>query len=61
MIKTLINKLLGRTGATASRGSKSPYGKRQDVAAQEHGIDPALVDARAADVVRTLKAAASTR
>ena len=57
MIKTLINKLLGRTGATASRGSKSPYGKRQDVAAQEHGIDPALVDARAADVVRTLKAA----
>jgi poly(A) polymerase len=55
MIKTFINKLLGRSGAT--RSSKSPYGQRQDVGPQDHGIDPGLVDQRAADVVHTLKAA----
>ncbi len=55
MIKTLINKLLGKSGAT--RSSKSPYGQRQDVGPQDHGIDPGLVDQRAADVVHTLKAA----
>ena len=55
MIKTLINRLLGKSGAT--RSSKSPYGQRQDVGPQDHGIDPGLVDQRAADVVHTLKAA----
>ncbi len=55
MIKNLINKLLGKS--SASRSSKSPYGKRQDVGPQDHGIDPSLVDQRAADVVHTLKAA----
>ncbi|MGI9135031.1 MAG: polynucleotide adenylyltransferase PcnB [Rhodoferax sp.] len=47
MIKRLINKLLG----------KSAFGKRVEIAAQEHGIDPSLVDERAVSVVRTLQAA----
>jgi poly(A) polymerase len=57
MIKTLINKLLGKAGSSAAVSRKSPYGKRQDVGPEVHGIDPSLVDQRAADVVRTLKAA----
>ncbi|MCE2880336.1 MAG: polynucleotide adenylyltransferase PcnB [Comamonadaceae bacterium] len=57
MIKTLINKLLGKAGDSVSRAKKSPYGKRQDVGPQDHGIDPSLVDQRAADVVNTLKSA----
>ncbi len=58
MIKKFIDKLFGKTANTppgASRTKKSPYGKRLEVGPKEHGIDPALVDERAMDVVRTLK------
>ena len=53
MIKKFIEKLLGKAGA----GSKSKFGKRVDVPASTHGIDPAMVDERAANVVRTLQGA----
>ena len=51
MIKQFIDRLLGKSGAgkpTARRG------KRVEVAKEEHGIDPALVDERAVKVVATL-------
>ena len=54
MIKNFIDKLLGKKTGTAKR---SLFGKRRDVMADEHKIDPALVDERAATVVRTLKQA----
>ena len=60
MIKKFIDKLFGKTAATeagASRVKKSPFGKRNDIAVQDHGINPALVDERAMDVVHTLKQA----
>ena len=60
MIKNFIDKLLGRSATDAkpsTRGSKPKFGKRQEVAASEHGIDPKLVDERAATVVHTLKQA----
>jgi len=53
MIKKLIDKLLGKS-APAGR---STYGQRMEHGPAEHGIDPRLVDARAIDVVHTLKAA----
>ncbi len=53
MIKTFIDKLLGKS--PSGRGAKSRFGKRQEVPAAVHGIDPGLVDRRASDVVRTLK------
>ncbi|GKT20534.1 polynucleotide adenylyltransferase PcnB [Acidovorax sp. SUPP3334] len=56
MIKKFIDKLLGKGAAGAGRG-KNRFGKREEVPASVHGIDPELVDRRAADVVRTLKAA----
>ena len=52
MIKKFIDKLLGKS---ASATHKSRFGKRQEVGPEEHGIDPALVDERALNVVRTLK------
>ena len=53
MIKKFIDRLLGKSGgATSSR-----FGKRQEVAAEVHGIDPALVDERARNVVTTLQGA----
>ena len=56
MIKNFINKLLGK--ATAGRAKAAPkFGKRMDVGADVHRINPELVDRRALDVVRTLKAA----
>ena len=64
MIKKFIDRLFGKTASAdapesgsrdTQRGKKSPFGKRQDVAHSEHGIDPKLVDERAMDVVRTLK------
>jgi poly(A) polymerase len=54
MIKTFIDKLLGKAPA-ATRSRKPQFGKREDVPAEVHGIDPELVDRRAVDVVRTLK------
>ena len=53
MIKQFIDKLLGKgAGGGASRRH---FGKREEIPASVHGIDPQLVDRRAADVVRTLK------
>ncbi len=56
MIKTFIDKLLGKAGA-GGRSAKSPFGKRMEVAASVHGINPELVDERAVNVVRTLQQA----
>jgi poly(A) polymerase len=53
MIKKFIDKLLGKTGGN----SKTRFGKRQEVGPEEHGINPALVDERALNVVHTLKQA----
>ena len=65
MIKTLIHKILGKSqGKTARSGGKPaasqaksriPVGKRVEVPAAEHGIDPRLVDERARKVVETLQ------
>ncbi|MEK9804572.1 MAG: polynucleotide adenylyltransferase PcnB, partial [Curvibacter sp.] len=49
MIKKIIDKLLGK------RSTPSAFGKRREIAAAEHGIDPSLVDKRAIDVVQTLQ------
>ena len=56
MIKQFIDKLLGKSGGAATRG-KTRFGKRQEVAASVHGINPALVDERAKNVVTTLQEA----
>ncbi|KQM69078.1 polynucleotide adenylyltransferase PcnB [Xylophilus sp. Leaf220] len=60
MIKQFIDKLLGKK-APASAGAKAPkrpsFGKREEVPASVHNIDPDLVDRRAVEVVRTLKQA----
>ncbi len=48
MIKTFIDKLLGKPERGAARG------KRVEVGKAEHGIDPLLVDERARKVVSTL-------
>lgn len=55
MIKKFIDKLLGKS-AGGTQG-KSRFGKRQEVPAEVHGIDPALVDERAKNVVTTLQQA----
>src|SRR5450830_587674 len=52
MIKKFIDRLLGKS---SSRGKKPQFGKREEVGAAVHGIDPKLVDERALNVVRTLK------
>lgn len=54
MIKKFIDKLLGKSPA-AARGKKLQFGKREEVGVASHGIDPALVDDRALNVVHTLK------
>ena len=51
MIKKFIHKLLGKSTATG----KPDFGKRTEVPASVHGIDPKLVDERAVNVVRTLQ------
>jgi poly(A) polymerase len=56
LIKKFIDKLLGKTSKPA-RGGKPHLGKRVEVPASVHGIDPKLVDERAANVVRTLSQA----
>ena len=61
MIKRLIDKILGKDpskpprAAAAGRKPRVPTGKRVDVPASEHGIDPALVDDRAVKVCTTLQ------
>ncbi|MES2183914.1 MAG: polynucleotide adenylyltransferase PcnB [Pseudomonadota bacterium] len=59
MIKKFLDKLLGKgSAAGAPRKAKKPsFGKRTEVPASVHGIDPTLVDRRAVDVVRTLQQA----
>ena len=52
MIKKFIDKLLGPKSSTKA---KPKFGKREEVPAKVHGIDPELVDRRAFDVVRTLQ------
>jgi poly(A) polymerase len=53
MMKKLIDRLMGK----ASGGARRRFGKRMEVGPGGHGINPALVDERAANVVRTLKEA----
>ena len=62
MIKKFIDKLFGKTIAsadgavsTAKAVKKSPFGTRHDIDVKDHGINPKLVDERAMDVVLTLK------
>jgi poly(A) polymerase len=50
MIKKFIDKLLGKSTPGTS-GGKPHFGKREEVPASVHGINPELVDRRAADVV----------
>ena len=65
MIKKFINRLLGKGGeaaaaapaAAALAAPRIPTGKRVEVPASAHGIDPDLVDERAVKVVRTLQQA----
>ena len=54
MIKKFIDRLLGKS---PSAKNKNQFGKREEVPAVIHGIDPKLVDERALNVVRTLKSA----
>jgi poly(A) polymerase len=65
MIKSLIDKILGKkapakkraaaTGERAAKAPRIPTGKRVDVPQSEHGIDVRLVDDRALRVVETLQ------
>ncbi|MDB5894023.1 MAG: poly(A) polymerase [Rhodoferax sp.] len=59
MIKNFIDKLLGKKPASPSASPKqtNKLGKRAEVTAEAHGIDPKLVDERALNVVSTLQAA----
>ena len=52
MIKKFITKLLGKPAS-----DKPHFGKRTEVPASVHGIDPKLVDERAINVVRSLQSA----
>ncbi|MFT7773563.1 polynucleotide adenylyltransferase PcnB [Roseateles sp.] len=53
MIKKFIDKLLGKPAA-ANAKKTSPLGKRVEVPAEVHGINPELLDERAVKVVKTL-------
>ncbi len=56
MIKNFIDKLLGsKSSAKKEAAAKPKFGKREEVPASVHGIDPELVDRRAFDVVRNLQ------
>jgi poly(A) polymerase len=56
MIKKFFDKLLNK--ARGTKAAPAPkFGKRQDVGADVHRINPELVDRRALDVVHTLKQA----
>ena len=52
MIKKFIQKILGKPSASHSA---TDFGKRVEIPASVHGIDPSLVDDRALNVVRTLQ------
>ena len=53
MIKKFIDKLMGKSPQSA----KPHFGRRTEVPASVHGIDPNLVDERAINVTRTLQQA----
>ena len=53
MIKKFIDKLLGKPAAAHAKKT-SPLGKRVEVPAEVHGINPELLDERAVKVVKTL-------
>ncbi len=55
MIKKFITNLLAKATGSSSTDGRPSLGKRVDVPAKTHGIDPTLVDERAANVVRTLQ------
>ena len=59
MIKKLISRLLGKTVAPLEPAEPTPQatplGQRVEIAAEQHGIDPDLLDDHAVRVVRTLK------
>jgi poly(A) polymerase len=57
MIRKFIDKLLGKASAAPAKPGAVPLGKRVEIAAAEHGIDPTGVDERAERVVRTLQEA----
>jgi poly(A) polymerase len=52
MIKKFIQKILGKP---QSGSGVTDFGRRVEIPASVHGIDPALVDERALNVVRTLQ------
>ncbi len=54
MIKTFIDRIIGKTRGNSGRKA---FGKRVEHGPQAHGINPTLVDERATTVVRTLKEA----
>ncbi len=56
MIKKFIDKLLGKVSG-APKAKKLPFGIREEVTVDRHGIDPTLVDERARNVVSTLQGA----
>ncbi|MBP6336544.1 MAG: polynucleotide adenylyltransferase PcnB [Vitreoscilla sp.] len=62
MIRKFIDKLMGRSPSDSQPAKTSgiPVGKRMEVPASEHGIDPALLDERAVRVVTTLQDAGYT-
>ena len=52
MIKKFIQKILGKPSTSQAA---TDFGKRVEIPASVHGIDPSLVDDRALSVVRTLQ------
>ena len=62
MIRKFIDKLMGKSPSDSQPAKTSgiPVGKRMEVPASEHGIDPALLDERAVRVVTTLQDAGYT-
>jgi poly(A) polymerase len=52
MIKKFIQKMLGKPSTSHA---ETDFGKRVEIPASVHGIDPSLVDDRALSVVRTLQ------
>ncbi len=57
MIKKLIKRLLGKSDSPGASSKRPSFGKRVEIPVSEHGINAELVDERAVNVVRTLKAA----